>query len=183
MVDLTFLAEDPIPSIALVLGGLLSIAIAVYGQREDSYLDEVGTFFAFLLGAAMFVIAFAAWSEKTVNWLTLLITVILALTLFLKPMKEIPWAAIIGAVVGGTVAAIASFALPSEVFGVEEWIVLVVIFLIVGTITHFFFNFIEDLLLAARMVLAWAPTMVIVGLVAIAEGILVLLDSSILSLV
>lgn len=181
MVDLSFLAEDPIPSLALIVGGLLSITIAVYGEREDSYLDEVGTFFAFLLGAAMFVIAFAAWSEETASWFTLLITVILALTLFLKPMKEIPWAAIVGAVVGGAVAAIASFALPSEVFGVDEWIVLVVIFFIVGAITHVFFHFIEDLLLVARMVLAWKPTMVIVGLVAMAEGVLVLMGSSVLS--
>ena len=181
VVDLAFLAEDPIPSSALVVGGLLSIAIAIYGVREDSYWDEVGTFFAFLLGAAMFVLAFAAWAEEAVNWLTLLITIILALTLFLKPMREIPWAAIIGALVGGAVAVFASFFLPSEVFGVEEWIVLVIIFFIVGTITHVFFHFIEDLLLVARMVLNWRPTMVIVGLVAIAEGILLLMDSSILS--
>ncbi|OGS55458.1 MAG: hypothetical protein A3K60_05520 [Euryarchaeota archaeon RBG_19FT_COMBO_56_21] len=181
VVDIAFLADDPVPSLTLVVGGLLSIAIAMYGHREDSYWDEVGTFFAFLLGAAMFVIAFAAWSEDAVNWLTLLIIVILALTLFLKPMREIPWAAIMGALAGGAVAAIASFFLPSEVFGIEEWIVLLVIFLVVGTITHFFFHFIEDLLLVARMVLDWKPTMVIVGLVAIAEGILILMDMSILS--
>lgn len=181
MVDLAFLADDPVPSLALIVGGLLSIAIAIYGHREDSYWDEVGTIFAFLLGSVMFVIAFVAWSEDAVNWLTLLITVILALTLFLKPMREIPWAAVMGALVGGAVAGVSSFVLPSEVFGIEEWIILVVIFLIVGSITHVFFHFIEDLLAIARMVLDWKPTMIIVGLVSIAEGILILMDQSILS--
>lgn len=181
MVDLSFLVAEPIPSGALIVGGLLSIAIAIYGHREDSHWDEVGTFFAFILGAAMFVMAYALWSEKAANWLSILIVVLLALTLFLKPMRQIPWAGVMGALVGGTVAVLASFLLPSKVFGVDEWIILVAIFLIVGTITHVFFHFIEDLLAIARMVLDWKPTMVIVGLVAIAEGVLLLMGKSILS--
>ncbi|OGS45064.1 MAG: hypothetical protein A3K76_01885 [Euryarchaeota archaeon RBG_13_57_23] len=82
-------------------------------------------------------------------------------------MREIPLAAM-GALVDGVVAAIASFYLPSEVFAIEEWIVLVINFLVVVSITHLFFHFIEDLLLVGRMVLDWKPTVVIVGLVAIA---------------
>ena len=182
MVDLSFLAEDPIPSLALVVGGLLSIAIAIYGHREDSYWDEVGTFFAFILGAGMFVIAFVVWSEEVLDWLSLLIMVILGLTLFVKPLRQIPWAAVMGALVGGAAAAAASFVVPAEVFGVDEWVILVAVFLIVGAVTHFIFHFIEDLLAIARMALDWKPTMVIVGLVAIAEGALILMDSSILSL-
>jgi hypothetical protein len=182
VVDLSFLADDPIPSAALVVGGFLSMAIAVYGHRDDSYWDEVGTFFAFLLGGTMFVIAFVAGTENAVNWLTLLITVTLALTLFLKPMREIPWASVLGAVVGGAVAGLSSFVLPSEIFGIDEWMILLAIFLLVGAITHFFFHFIEDLLAVARMVLDWKPTMIIVGLVSVAEGVLILTGRSILGL-
>ena len=60
MVDLSFLAEEPLPAAALIIGGLLSIAIALYGHRDDSHWDEVGTFFGFILGAVMFVMVIAA---------------------------------------------------------------------------------------------------------------------------
>ena len=183
MVDLSFLADDPVPAAALIVGGFLSMAVAVYGHRDDSYWDEVGTFFAFILGAAMIVMAIAVAMEETVNWLTLLIIVLLALTLFLKPMREIPWAGVLGALVGGAAAVAASFMLPSTVFGIDEWIILVAIFLIVGAIVHSLFHFLEDVLTIARMVLDWKPTMVIVGLVSVAEGALILLDRSILSFV
>jgi len=182
VVDLAFLAEDPVPELALVVGGLLSIAIALYGHREDSYWDEVGTFFAFILGVVMFLMTYVLAVESAVGWFTLVVIVILALTLFLKPLRGIPWAGVVGALVGGAAAAAASFVLPSEVFGIDEWIVLVVIFLIVGTIVHVVFHFLEDVLTIARMVLDWKPTMIIVGLVAIAEGVLLFLDSSIISL-
>lgn len=183
MVDLSLLADDPIPAAALIVGGLLSIAVAIYGHRDDSYWDEVGTFFAFVLGATMIVMAVAVAMEETVNWLTLLIIVILALTLFLKPLRQIPWAGVLGAVVGGAAAVAASFVLPSTVFGIEEWIVLVIIFFVVGAIIHGLFHFLEDVLTIARMVLDWKPTMVIVGLVSTAEGVLILTGRSILSFI
>lgn len=179
--DLSFLAEEPIPALALVIGGILSIAIAVYGVRGDSYWDEVGTFFAFILGAAMVVLAFMAGIEETINWLTLVILATLAFTLFLKPMREIPWSGVIGAVVGGGAALALSLVLPSKAFGIDEWIILLVVFLIIGGIVHAIFHFLEDLLAVATMVLQWKPTMVLVGLAAIAEGALLLLDRSILS--
>ncbi len=183
MVDLSALAEEPVPALALVVGGLLSMAIAVYGVRDDSYWDEVGTFLAFILGAAMIVLAFLAGTEGTVNWLSLTILVIVALTLFLKPMREIPWSGVIGAVVGSAASLAASLVLPSHVFGIDEWIILLIVFFVVGGIVAVIFHFLEDLLTIATMVLQWKPTMVVVGLAAVAEGILLLLDRSILSFV
>jgi hypothetical protein len=181
MVDLSFLAKEPLPAAALIIGGLLSIAVALYGHRDDSHWDEVGTFFGFILGAAMFVMAFVAGTEGAVNWLTLAVMVVLAFTLFLKPMREIPWAGVLGAILGAAAALAASFFLPSTVFGIDEWIVLLVIFFIVGAIVRGLLHFLEDVLTIATMVLDWKPTMVVVGIVALAEGALVLMDRSILS--
>jgi hypothetical protein len=181
MVDLSFLAKEPVPAAALIIGGLLSIAVAMYGHRDDSHWDEVGTFFGFILGAFMFVMAFVVGTEGSVNWFTLALMVVLALTLFLKPMREIPWAGVLGAVVGATAALAASLFLPSTVFGIDEWIILLVIFFVVGVIVHGLLHFLEDVLTIATMVLDWKPTMVIVGIVAMAEGALVLMDKSIIS--
>lgn len=162
-----------------MVGGILSIAIALYGHRDDSHWDEVGTFFAFILGIAMMVMAYAMWSEGAVTNFTLGVVIVLALTLFLKPMKEIPWAGVVGAVVGGIAAFAASLFLPSKVFGVDEWIILVVIFLVVGAIVHTLFHFLEDVLAVASMVLQWKPVMILIGLVSLAEGIFLLAGTSI----
>jgi hypothetical protein len=181
MVDLSFLAQEPIPAGALIVGGLLSIAVALYGHRDDSHWDEVGTLFAFVLGAGMLVMAFVVAVEKVVNWFTLVLIIVLALTLFLKPMRQIPWAGVLGAVAGGVAVLAASFVLPSKVLGIDEWILLVVVFFVVGAIVNALFHFLEDILTIATMVLDWKPTMVIIGLVTVAEGVLVLLGRSILS--
>jgi len=181
-VDTSFLANDPYPALALIVGGLLSVFVAVYGRRDDSHLDELGTYFGFILGAVMGFMAFFVAMEKTVNWFTLTAMIVLAVTLFLKPMKDIPWAGIAGLIAGAAAVFGASLFLPATVFGVERWIILVVIFLIIGTIVHVLFHFIEDVLKIARMVLDWKPVMVLIGLVAIAEGVLLVLDSSLISL-
>lgn len=181
MVDLAVIAEEPYPALALVVGGILSLFIAIYGRREDSYLDEIGTFFAFILGIVMMVMAFFVGTEGSENWFTLVMIIVLAVTLFLKPLKELPWAGLLGVIVGAVAAFVASVFLPSMVFGVDEWIVLIIIFLVVGAIVHGIFHFLEDALTIATMVVGWKPVMILVGLVAIAEGALVLTDSSMLS--
>ena len=175
------MADEPVPAAALIIGGLLSIAVAVYGHRDDSHWDEVGTFIGFVIGAAMFVVAFFAGTEDTVEWFTLVLIILLAATLFLKPMREIPWAGVLGVIVGAAAAVAASFMLPSTVFGIDEWIILVVIFFIVGVIVHTLLHFLEDVLTIATMVLDWKPTMIIIGLVAVAEGALLLMDRSLIS--
>lgn len=177
------IADEPYPSLALIVGGLLSIFIAAYGRRDDSHLDELGTFFAFIVGIGVGIMAFFVGIEGTLGWFSLVVMIVLAATLFLKPLKQLPWAGLIGMAVGALAAFLASSFVPETVFGVDRWIVLVAIFLVVGGIVHMIFHFIEDVLTIARMVLDWRPVMVLVGLVAVAEGVLLLLDKSIVSLV
>jgi len=181
VVDLGILASEPYPALALIVGGILSILVALYGRRDDSRLDELGTFIAFILGIVMGVMAFFVATEETVTWFTLVVMIVVAVTLFLKPMKQLPWAGVAGMIAGGAATYGAYLFLPAEVFGVERWIVLVVIFLIVGTIVHVLFHFVEDVLTIARMVLDWKPVMVLVGLVSIAEGVMLYLDKSLIS--
>lgn len=181
VVDLTVLGSEPYPAIALVVGGLLSIFVAAYGRRDDSHIDELGTLLAFILGAVMMAMAVIVAMEESLGWFSLVVIIVLAVTLFLKPMKEIPWAGLVGMVAGGIAVFFANSFLSDPVFGIDKWIILVAIFLIVGAIVHMLFHFIEDALTIARMVLSWAPIMVVVGLLAIAEGVLILMDRSIIS--
>jgi len=182
VVDVSVLGSEPYPSVALIIGGLLAIFVAAYGRREDSHIDELGTFLAFVLGAVMLVMAVIVAMEESLGWFSLVVIIALAVTLFLKPMKEIPWAGVVGMAAGGVAVYFANSFLSDTVLGVDKWIVLVVIFLVVGAIVHMLFHFIEDVLTIARKVLGWGPVMVIVGLIAIAEGVLVLMDRSIITL-
>ena len=181
VVDLSVLADEPYPAIILIIGGLLSIFVALYGRRDDSHLDELGTFVAFVLGILMGIIAFFFGTQEEVNWFTLVVLIVVAVTLFLKPMKEIPWAGVVGMAAGAVAVYVGNLYLPEDVFGVEKWIVLVVVFFIVGAIVHMLFHFVEDVLTITQKVLDWKPVMVIVGLVAIVEGVLVLMGSSLMS--
>ncbi len=182
MVDLSVIASEPYPSLALIIGGLLSISVALYGRRDDSHLDELGTFFAFIVGVAMGIMAFFIAIDGTLHWFSLAVIIILAVTLFLKPLKQLPWAGLVGLAAGALAVFFASSFITGPVFGVERWIVLVVIFFVVGVIVHMLFHFVEDVLTIARMVLDWKPVMVLVGLIAIAEGVLLLMHKSLYSL-
>lgn len=182
MVDLSVLGGEPYPAIALIIGGLMAIAVAVYGRRDDSHLDEIGTFFAFVIGIVMGIIAFFVAFNGTLQWFSLVVIIVLAVTLFLKPLKELPWAGLVGLAAGSLAVLFTYTYIPDKLYGIDRWIVLVAIFLIVGAIVHMLFHFIEDALTIARMVLDWRPITVIVGLVAVVEGALILMDSSIILL-
>jgi hypothetical protein len=183
MVDLSVIASEPYPSLALIVGGLLSIFVAAYGRRDDSHIDELGTFFAFILGIGLGIMAFFVALDGTLGSFSLLMMIVLAVTLFLKPLKTLPWAGLVGLAAGAVAVFLASPFVPDTVFGVEKWIVLVVIFFVVGAIVHMLFHFVEDVWTIARMVLDWKPVMIVVGLVAVVEGVLLLMDKSIASLI
>lgn len=174
--DLSFLAEDPYPAAALAVGGALSLFIAAYGRRDDSYIDEIGTAFAMVLGLGILVIAIVAALEKTLSWFSLVLLFLLVSCLFLKPLKNIPWAAVFGIIAGAAAAYLASLVLPAEVFGVEEWKVLVGIFLVVGFVVHLLTHFVEGLLTISTMIISWRSSMVLVGILAMSEGLMLYIE-------
>ena len=177
------MADDPYPQISLVAGGLLAVFLAFYGRRDDSYIDEVGTIVAFALGIGMLVMAVVLLLEEALGWFSIVVMILLSSCLFLKPFKNIPWAGVFGLLAGAGAAYLVSTIIQGEVFGIEEWKVLVAVFFVVGAIVHLVTHFLEDLLAISTMVLSWKASMVVVGLVAIAEGLLLYLeDKSIISL-
>ncbi|HIH01744.1 TPA: hypothetical protein HA259_06700 [Thermoplasmata archaeon] len=183
MVDLSFLAADPYPQLSLIIGGLLAVFLALYGRRDDSYIDELGTVVAFALGIGMLVMAVVILLEETLGWFSVVVMVLLSSCLFMKPFKDVPWAAVFGLLAGAAAAYLLSTLIQGEVFGIEEWKILVVVFFVVGAIVHLLTHFLEDLLTISTMVLSWKASTVIVGLLAIAEGVLLYLeDRSIIGL-
>ena len=179
MVDLSSVAGEPYPALCLAVGGGIAVLLAAYGRREDSLLDELGTVVAFAIGIAAAVVCIAALMEDTVGGFSAAILAFLAACLFFRPLKCIPWALVFGLVAGAAAAIAASYTLPSTVLGAEEWKILLLLFLVVGGLVWLVTRIIGGALSLTSTVLGWRISTLVLGLVALAEGIsLLLLDSS-----
>ncbi|MDH3365581.1 MAG: hypothetical protein OEM29_06240 [Thermoplasmata archaeon] len=181
MVDLSALGSEPYPETALVVGGLMALFVAAYGRRDDSVVDEIGTIVAFVIGIGVAVVCVSAALEGTIANFSLAVMALLALCLFLKPLKGVPWSGIFGLLAGAAAAYIASISLPSEVLGVEEWKVLLIIFFVVGGIVFFLTRFFEDLMAISSTVVSWKVSMVIIGLLAVVEGVVIFIEGATLT--
>ncbi len=190
--DLTFLV-DYAPYI-LILGGIVAIswllerlvkAVPVAGE-PTSWLIKITSFFGFFVGILLIVTAAVAWSTEApqVDTGTQYLLIVAGLALFLKPMKDIPWAALLGLGVGGLCAGFVFllYPLPETVYGISSTWIYLVIFFIPAVFVYMVFKFIEDVLKLIGMVLTFKPVTLALGLVCIAQGILLLLNTSLFTM-
>jgi hypothetical protein len=190
--DLTFLV-DYAPYI-LILGGIVAIswllerlvkAVPVAGE-PTSWLIKITSFFGFFVGILLIVTAAVAWSTEApqVDTGTQYLLIVAGLALFLKPMKDIPWAALLGLGVGGLCAGFVFllYPLPETVYGISSTWIYLLIFFIPAVFVYMVFKFIEDVLKLIGMVLTFKPVTLALGLVCIAQGILLLLNTSLFTM-
>jgi hypothetical protein len=190
--DLTFLV-DYAPYI-LILGGIVAIswllerlvkAVPVAGE-PTSWLIKITSFFGFFVGILLIVTAAVAWSTEApqVDTGTQYLLIVAGLALFLKPMKDIPWAALLGLGVGGLCAGFVFllYPLPETVYGISSTWIYLLIFFIPAVFVYMVFKFIEDVLKLIGMVLTFKPVTLALGLVCIAQGILLLLNISLFTM-
>ena len=177
----------------LILGGIVAISwfleklvrpVPVVG-KPASILTKVISFFGFFVGIFLIVTGAAAWSAQgQVDAYTQYLLIIAGLALFLRPIKDIPWAALLGLIVGGLCAGIVYFffPLPETVVGISSMWVYLVIFLVPAVIVYMVFKFVEDLLKLIGMILGSKPVTFIVGVVCIAQGVLLLLGTNLFAI-
>ena len=172
----------------LILGGF--VAVSWLFEKLGSEVLGVGrlmiwlfkglSYFGFVVGILLMATAAVAWSQPRWDLGTRCLLIVIGLALFLKPVKDFPVAALIGLTVGCACAAyvILFIPMPETVFGISiRWIYLI-IFLIPALITYLLFKFIEDVLRLIRMILIFEPVAIVLGLVCIANGILMLSETS-----
>jgi hypothetical protein len=177
----------------LILGGFVAISwfieklvrpVPVVG-KPASILTKIVSFFGFFVGILLIVTAGVAWSTQAqVDNYTIYLLIIAGLALFLRPIKEIPWAALLGLIVGGLAVAIVYFffPLPETVIGITSTWIYLAIFLIPAVLVYMVFKFIEDLLKLIGMILGSKPVTFIIGLVCIAQGVLLLLNMNLFAI-
>jgi hypothetical protein len=178
----------------LILGGVIAISwflekivrpVPVVGTPA-SILTKIMSFFGFFAGILLIITGAAAWQTHApqVDTYTIYLLIIAGLVLILRPIKDFPWAALLGLIAGGLSAGAVYFffPLPETVFGISAIWVYVIIFLIPAVIVYMVFKFIEDVLKLIGTLLASKPVTLIVGFVCIAQGILLLLDKNLFTL-
>ena len=178
MVDISSLAAEPYPGTSLVVGGVIAILVAALGRREDSLMDEAGTVVAFVLGIVIAVVCAAVVIEGSLGRFSVAVLALLAMCLFMKPLRGIPWSVIFGLAAGTAAGYVASVLLQSEVMGVEEWKIVLLVFFIVGGVVWLMTRIIEGLLSISSTVVSWRPSVIVIGIIAVAEGAALLIEGS-----
>jgi hypothetical protein len=178
----------------LILGGVIAISwfleklvkpVPVVGTPA-SILTKIMSFFGFFAGILLIITGATAWQTQTpqIDTYTIYLLIIAGLVLILRPIKDFPWAALIGLIVGTLCAGAVYFfyPLPETVLGIASIWVYLIIFLIPAVIVYMVFKFIEDVLKLIGTLLASKPVTLIVGCVCIAQGILLLLDKNLFTI-
>lgn len=178
----------------LIIGGIIAIAwflekllkpVPVVGTPA-SILTKIVAFFGFFVGIILIITGAAAWQTQApnVDTYTIYLLIIAGLVLILKPIKDFPWAALLGLIAGGLCAGAVYFffPLPETVLGIASIWVYIIIFLIPAVIVYMVFKFIEDVLKLIGTLLASKPVTLIVGFVCIVQGILLLLDKNLFTI-
>jgi len=178
----------------LIIGGIIAISwflekllkpVPVLGTPA-SILTKIISFFGFFAGIILIITGAAAWQTQApqVDTYTTYLLIIAGLVLMLKPIKDFPWAALLGLIAGGLSAGAVYFffPLPETVLGISAIWVYLIIFLIPAVIVYMVFKFIEDVLKLLGTLLASKPITLIVGFICIAQGVLLLLDKNLFTI-
>ena len=178
----------------LILGGVVAMSwfiqkvvkpVPIVGTPA-SILTRIVSFFGLFIGIALLITGATAWQTQApqIDNYTTALFIIAGLALILKPIKDFPWAALMGLIAGGLCAGAVYFffPLPDTVFGIASIWVYVAIFMIPAVIVYMVFKFIEDVLKLIGMLLASRPVTFIIGCICIAQGILLLLGMNLFTI-
>lgn len=170
----------------LIFGGIVAVSKLLTFLIKGSAgkvlkgLGYLGIFVGALLLATGALVLFEQTSSIEV-WGLLIVT---GLGLVLKPLSKVPFSALLGLVVGLACVGLLYlyFPLPSTVLGVSSLWIHLMVFFVPALIVFLIFKFVEDLMKLFGMVLGSWPVMTVLGFLCIAQGILLLLNQSLLSL-
>jgi len=160
-------------ALALALGGLLALFTSLYGKKEKSFLDEILMIVGFFVGALLVFMGVQAvvMTPRPVALVAIAVILALGLSMFLKPLRKIPFSMIISLISGGAVA----FLLIKLNLS-ATWVL--VITLVVMAIVWMMLKFLGIGVRIAEWILSARPIMFIVGIIALIEGILLWMGNS-----
>ena len=168
----------------LIFGGVFAISklFSFFIKGSAGTILKGMGYLGILVGVLLLITGIGVLLEQTSSieiWGLLIIT---GLGLVLKPLSKIPFSALLGLVMGLVCVGLLYlyFPLPETVFGISSIWIYLVIFFVPALIVFLIFKFVEDLVKFFGMVLGSWPAMTILGFLSIAQGILLLLNQSLL---
>ncbi|MCK5631900.1 hypothetical protein KAH85_05025, partial [Candidatus Bathyarchaeota archaeon] len=149
-----------------------------------SWTVKVLSLFGFFIGALLLITGINASIGQAWDSGTIYLLIVTGLALILRPLKDIPWAALFGLLVGGLCVGlvILFYPLPGTVLGISSTWVYLFVFFVPALLVYVFFKFAEDLLRLVGMILASKPVSIVLGLACIIQGILLLLNTSLFTI-
>ena len=182
--DLTYLASLT-PGI-LIFGGILAASwiIEKIASQSDgngkNFISKILSFFGFFIGLLMLVTVISVWVTSSWSAGTQILLILTGLSLVLKPLKDVPWAAFVSLLVGGAFVGLffLLFPLPEAVSGIPSTWIYILVFLVPALLAYLLFKFLEDVLKLIALVVTFTPIKTFLGLLSIIHGILLLQNSS-----
>jgi hypothetical protein len=170
----------------LIFGGVVAVSklLSFFVKGSAGKVLKGLGYLGIVVGALLLAFGVVVLLEQTSNFEVWGLLVLTGLGLVLKPLSKIPIAALLGLVVGLLCAGLLYlfFPLPATVLGIPSMWIYLAVFLIPALITFFIFKFVEDLTKLFGMVLGSWPLMTVLGFLCLAQGVLLLLNQSLLSL-
>lgn len=192
MLEMSLLILADYTPMILILGGVAATAwlLALLFKKTPiigntmSKILKIISIFGFFVGILLLITGVAIWSLEIWDTATKYLLLITGLSLFLKPLRQIPWAALVGLIIGSICVFLVYFyfPLPEMILNISSTWFYLAIFLIPALATYLLFKFLEDLMKLIGLILASKPVATILGIVCISQGILLLFNQNLFSL-
>jgi len=158
--------------IVLLAVGFVCLAPLFRGPLKP--ISRVLVVIGFFLGIFALVLVYAVFSSGHYDVFTLGVLGVAGLMLFLRPVRNVRWAALVALVVGLLVSYYAY-----NVFHVTTT-VLIIVFVAAMLLLYLLFKFAEDLLGIIAGILSFPPIAVIIGIICVLQAILILMGTSLI---
>ena len=158
--------------IVLLTVGFVCLAPLFRGPLRP--ISRILVVIGFFLGILALVLVYAAFSSGHYDAFTLGVLGVAGLMLFLRPVRNVRWAALV-ALAAGLLASYYAY----NAFQVTTT-VLIIVFVAATLLLYLLFKFAEDLLGIVAGILSFPPIAVIIGIMCIVQAILMLMGSSLI---
>ena len=170
----------------LIFGGVVAVSklLSFFIKGSAGNVLKAIGYLGIFVGALLLATGVIFLLDQTSSIEVWGLLVVTGLGLVLKPLSKIPFSALIGLVVGLVCVGLLYlyFPLPATVFGISSLWIYLAIFFVPALIVFLIFKFVEDLVKLFGMVLGSWPVMTVLGFLCIVQGVLLLLNQSLLSL-
>jgi len=170
----------------LIFGGIVAVSKLLsffFKGAVGSGLKALG-YLGIFVGVLLLVTGVVVLFEQTSLIEVWGLLVVTGLGLVLKPLSKVPFSALLGLVVGLVCVGLLYlyFPLPATVLGFSSLWIYLAVFFVPALIVFLIFKFVEELMKFFGLVLGSWPVLTVLGFLCVAQGILLLLNQSILLL-